>query len=90
MDKPILGVVENMSYLYVPQIDKRIQVFGRSRGEEMAQAARAPLLGQLPIDPKLAKLCDEGEVECYNSDAFTAMARTLIQTLPQAISAKVK
>ena len=89
MDKPVLGVVENMSYLYVPEIDKRIELFGKSRGEEMAQAARAPLLGQLPIDPELAKLCDEGEIERYNSDAFTAMARTLIQTLPQAISAKV-
>ena len=89
MDKPVLGVVENMSYLYVPEIDKRIELFGKSRGEEMAQAARAPLLGQLPIDPQLAKLCDEGTIERYNSDAFTAMAQTLIQTLPQAISAKV-
>ncbi len=89
MDKPVLGVVENMSYLYVPEIDKRIELFGKSRGEEMAQAARTVLLGQLPIDPELAKLCDEGEIERYNSDAFTAMARTLVQTLPQAISAKV-
>ncbi|MBA7470477.1 Iron-sulfur cluster carrier protein [subsurface metagenome] len=89
MDKPVLGVVENMSYLYVPEIDKRIELFGKSRGEEMAQAVKAPLLGQLPIDPELAKLCDEGTIERYNSDAFTAMARTLIQTLPQAISAKV-
>ncbi len=88
MDKPVLGVVENMSYLYVPEIDKRIELFGKSRGEEMAQVARTILLGQLPIDPELAKLCDEGEIERYNSDAFTAMARTLIQTLPQAISAK--
>lgn len=89
MDKPVLGVVENMSYLYVPEIDKRVELFGKSRGEEMAQAAGAPLLGQLPIDPELAKLCDEGTIERYNSDAFTAMARTLIQTLPQAISARV-
>jgi hydrogenase maturation protease len=88
MDKPVLGVVENMSYLYVPEIDKRIELFGKSRGEEMAQAAKAPLLGQLPIDPELAKLCDEGEIERYDSDAFTAMARTLIRTLPQTISAK--
>ncbi len=90
MDKPVLGVVENMSYLYVPEVDKRIELFGRSRGEEMAQAARTILLGQLPIDPELAKLCDEGTIERYNSDAFTAMARTLIQTLPQAISAKAR
>jgi len=89
MDKPVLGVVENMSYLYVPEIDKRIELFGRSRGEDMAQTAKAPFLGQLPIDPELARLCDEGNIERYNSDAFTAMAQTLIQTLPQAPLAKV-
>ena len=90
LDKPILGVIENMSYLYVPEIDKRIELFGKSRGEEMAQAVRAPLLGQLPIDPELAKLCDEGEIERYTSDAFTSMAQAFTQTLSQAVSAKVK
>ena len=88
MGKPVLGVVENMSYLYVPQIDKRIELFGKSRGEEMARAATAPLLGQLSIDPELAKLCDEGEIERYSSDAFTSMAQTFAQTLSQAISSK--
>ncbi|GAJ04423.1 unnamed protein product, partial [marine sediment metagenome] len=68
MGKPILGVVENMSYLYVPEIDKRIELFGKSKGEEMAQASGAPFLGQLPIDPELARLCDEGNIERYNSD----------------------
>ena len=84
MDKPILGVVENMSYLYIPEIDKRIELFGRSRGDEMAQAARAPLLGQLPLDPELAKLCDQGNIERYDSEIM----KSLGQSLPQAISAK--
>ena len=81
MKKPVLGVVENMSYLYVPEINKRIKLFGKSKGEEMAQAAGAPLLGQLPIDPELAKLCDEGGIESYNSDAFASMAQVLSQIL---------
>jgi len=84
MDKPILGVVENMSYLYIPEIDKRIELFGRSRGDEMAQAARAPLLGQLPLDPELAKLCDQGDIERYDSEIMKSFG----QSLPQAISAK--
>jgi len=84
MGKPILGVVENMSYLYVPEIDKRIELFGRSRGEEMAHAANAPLLGQLPIDPELARLCDEGNIERYNSEALGTFADALFR----AISAK--
>jgi len=46
MEKPVLGVVENMAYLYVPEIDKKFELFGRSRGEKMAQTANAPLLGQ--------------------------------------------
>jgi len=45
MNKPILGVIENMSYLYIPEIDKKMELFGKSRGKEMAQAAGAPLLG---------------------------------------------
>jgi Mrp family chromosome partitioning ATPase len=86
MEKPVLGVVENMSYFYIPEIDKKIELFGKSRGEEMAKAANAPLLAQLPIDPELAKLCDEGNIERYNSTIVT----TLGDALSQAISAKAK
>jgi len=83
MDKSVLGVVENMAYLYVPEIDKKIELFGKSRGEEMAQAAKAPLLGQLPIDPELARLCDEGTIERYNSDAFMNFSQAFAQVLPK-------
>jgi len=81
MGKPILGVIENMSYLYVPEIDKKIELFGKSRGDEMAKAANAPLLGQLPIDPKLARLCDEGNIERYNSGIYDAFMHNLTETL---------
>jgi Mrp family chromosome partitioning ATPase len=77
MQKPILGVVENMSYLYVPEIDKKIEIFGKSRGEEMAQTAGAPFLGQLPIDPELARLCDEGNIERYTSETYNSFIEKL-------------
>lgn len=80
MEKPILGVVENMSYLYLPEIDKKMEIFGQSRGEEMAQAANAPLIARLPLDPELAKLCDEGNIERFSSD--------IVQKLGEAISGK--
>ncbi len=80
MGKSILGVIENMSYLYVPEIDKKIELFGRSRGEEMAQAAGAPLLGTLPIDPELAKLCDEGNIERYDDDIIASLGESLPRT----------
>jgi Mrp family chromosome partitioning ATPase len=81
MEKRILGVVENMSYLYVPEIDKKIEVFGKSRGDEMAKVANAPLLGQLPIDPELAKLCDEGNVERYDGEIVTKLGEALSQLI---------
>lgn len=80
MEKPILGVVENMSYLYLPEIDKKMEIFGQSRGEEMARAANAPLIARLPLDPELARLCDEGNIERYSSD--------IVQKLGEAISGK--
>jgi hydrogenase maturation protease len=86
MGKRVLGVVENMSYLYVPEIDKKIEVFGRSRGEEMARAVRAPLLGQLPIEPEIAKLCDEGNIERYDGEIVARLGESLVQ----AVSAGIK
>jgi len=82
MGKPVLGVVENMSYLYVPEIDKKIELFGKSRGEEVAQVAGAPFLGQLPIDPELAKLCDGGNVERYEAEIMNSLADTLSKIAP--------
>ena len=81
MNKPILGVVENMSYLYVPELYKKIEIFGKSRAEEMAKAAGAPLLGQLPIDPDLAKLCDEGNIERYDNETVAHLGKALSQAL---------
>lgn len=86
MNKPVIGVVENMSYLYIPEINKKIEVFGRSRGEDVARTASAPLLGQLPIDPELAKLCDEGNIENYDNAIMT----NLSEALDKAITAAMK
>ncbi len=86
MGKPILGVVENMSYLYVPELDKKIEVFGKSRGEEMALAAGAPLLGQFPMDPGLARLCDEGNIEVYDSEIVTGLGKSLAEAITQRTS----
>jgi len=71
LDVRVLGVIENMSYLLLPETGNKLEVFGRSKGDEMAKASEAPLLGRLPIDPQLAKLCDEGNIERYNSDALS-------------------
>ena len=77
MDKRVLGVVENMSYLYIPEIDKKIEIFGKSRAEEMALAANAPLIGKLPLDPDLARLCDAGQIERYDSDIIAKLGESI-------------
>lgn len=83
MEKSILGVVENMSYLYIPEIDKKMEIFGKSRGEEMAQSAGAPLLAQIPIDPTLATLCDEGNIEKYDGDVMKKLGDSLSSVIPE-------
>lgn len=81
MHIPILGVVENMSYFPMPGSGERVELFGKSRGEEMARAAGAPLLGQIPVDPELARLCDEGEVERYDSEVVKGIIDSFIQAI---------
>ncbi len=74
MNVPVLGVVENMSYFVCPDTGQRYEIFGPSRGDELAMVAGAPLLGRLPIDPAIARLCDAGDVEDYESEAYHALA----------------
>jgi ATP-binding protein involved in chromosome partitioning len=83
MNVRVLGVVENMSYLILPETGKKLEIFGRSKGEEMAKASGAPLLGRLPIDPELAKLCDEGKIEKYGSDAVSELVANVAVALAE-------
>ncbi len=81
MNVRVLGVIENMSYLLLAETGRKLEVFGKSKGEEMAKASQAPLLGKLPIDPELARLCDQGEIERYSSDALSEIFASLVTVL---------
>ena len=63
MNIPILGLVENMSYLECPDCGRHISVFGESHIDEIGAQYELPVLAKLPIDPKLAAACDAGELE---------------------------
>ena len=63
MNIPILGLVENMSYVVCPDCGKRIEIFGQSKTAETAKEQGLELLAQMPFDPSLASLCDAGEIE---------------------------
>jgi Mrp family chromosome partitioning ATPase len=81
MNIPTLGVIENMSYFTLPDSGKRLELLGKSRGKEMSEVAGAPVWAQIPIDPKLAELCDEGNIERYSSDTFDALSQNFTQAL---------
>lgn len=81
MNIPILGLVENMSYLKCPDCGREIKVFGDSHMDEVAKEHHLPLLARLPIDPALAEVCDRGEIEKFEGDYLDAAARTVEQLL---------
>ena len=87
LEKPLLGAVENMSYLNVPGLEKPLHVFGPSRAVELTAALGIPLLGQIPLDPDLARLCDEGKIEFYRSKALEDFEKRLLGELGNALRA---
>lgn len=68
MNIPILGVVENMSYIKCPDCGKEINIFGDSNIKENAAELGIELIGKLPIEPKLTRLCDEGRIEFFEGN----------------------
>ena len=82
MDVPVLGLVENFSYLQCPDCGKVIHLFGKSNAQEVADQLGIPLLAQVPIDPALASLVDEGEFERMTSHSMDNGASALEAALP--------
>ena len=70
MDVPIIGLVENYSYLSCPDCGKKIEVFGKSKVEEVAAEQGLKVLAKLPIDPEFAELCDLGRIEMFYQDGL--------------------
>jgi Mrp family chromosome partitioning ATPase len=68
MNIPVLGIVENMSYLVCPDCGKKIYPFGESVTAQAAAAHQLPVLARLPIDPALARACDTGVIELFNEN----------------------
>ncbi|MBN1640970.1 MAG: Mrp/NBP35 family ATP-binding protein [Anaerolineae bacterium] len=87
LNVPVLGLVENMSYVTCPKCGERIDAFGPTQAPQTARYIGAPLLGRLPIDPELAQHCDAGTIEAYPATAFKAVAAHVTSLMP---AAKVK
>lgn len=77
MGVPIVGLVENMSYVSCPDCGKRISLFGEGRTLEAAKKHGLALLAQMPIEPKLAQLVDEGRIEEFEGNWLDGVADVL-------------
>ncbi|GAA6514823.1 Mrp/NBP35 family ATP-binding protein [Phocea massiliensis] len=77
MNIPILGLIENMSYVQCPDCGKHIHVFGESHLEDVAAAYGLDVLGRLPIDPAIASACDQGRIEEVEGDWLDGAADLL-------------
>lgn len=68
MNIPVLGLVENMSYLECPDCGKKIDVFGKSKAEETAKRYGIDRFACLPIRPAFGEACDKGNIEDFEGD----------------------
>ncbi len=74
MNIPVLGIVENMSYIKCPDCGKEFHIFGSGKTETVADELGVPLLARIPIDTDMATLIDNGMFEKHQSDYFGAAA----------------
>ena len=80
MHIPVLGFVENYSYLRCPDCGRKISVFGKSHLDEIAAQFNLPILARLPIDPAVAEAYDNGQMETVNTEALSAAVEAIEKT----------
>ena len=76
---PVLGLIENFSYLKCPDCGKEIKLFGESHIEDVAAELTLPVFGKIPLDPAFAEKADEGK--------FYETENPYLQTAVRALSA---
>jgi len=77
MNIPCLGIVENMSYVQCPKCGERIDIFGKSHVDEVAEEYGVPVLAKLPVVPDLAALCDDGAIESFEGGWLEDMMKKI-------------
>ena len=79
MQVNVIGLVENMSYVECPDCHKKIKIFGESHIDRIGEEFNLPVLAKMPIDPQLAQLCDEGEIEKAQADYLTEACQKIVE-----------
>ena len=77
MNIPVLGIVENYSYVKCPDCGKELKVFGESHIEEIAKKNDLKVLAKLPINPTIASLVDKGQIEDFDGEYMDTAVQTV-------------
>jgi hybrid cluster-associated redox disulfide protein len=85
LKKPIVGVVENMSYFTAPDTGKRYDVFGPSYAEQVSELAAAPLFARIPLKPEWLELTDHGRIEEIDDPICDRLAEGLVEALAKVV-----
>jgi len=83
MEIPVMGIVENMSYIKCPDCGSRIDIFGKSNIDEVADDFDIDILAKIPVETSLATACDQGLIELFEGDWMDGVAEALKEMLPQ-------
>ena len=81
MNIPVVGLVQNMSYLLCPDCGKKIFIYGQNDGQALAKSLNIPAYAELPIEPEIAKLCDEGRIEDFSHEYMNGLIDYIETTL---------
>ena len=85
MNIPVLGLVENMSYLTCPDCGKKMEIFGHSKAAEIAAEYGIPAIARMPLDSNISKLADAGRIEDYETDALKDVFAQIEKAQPKNI-----
>ena len=77
MSVPVLGLVENMSYLTCPDCGKQMEIFGASKAKAIAAEYAIPSTARMPLDPSIAKFADEGRIEDYETQELAEVFKMI-------------
>jgi len=86
LSTPLIGVVENMSFVTCPHCGEQYEIFGKGETEALASTFETRFLGKIGIDPEMAKLGDMGAIETYDGAAFAVVSEVvdeIIQAAPE-------
>lgn len=81
MNIPVIGLVENYSYIKCPDCNKIIELYGSGKSAQAAEAFGVPLLAKIPMDSQIAMLADTGEMDKFNSDYLASATEKIIDML---------